>query len=436
MKKVTSALALAALIGSPAAFAQVEFGGDFDARAFGTRSGATDELATGADQRIRLQATFESEGGVQVHTRLNLMNDRWTGDSGGGVQGGNQRPYSDQDHRNVELDYGYVTLPLAGGRVNVGRQIASWGHGLTLTDDRRDRISYVRPLGGGHTGIALADRRYTVGTGGGVYGGDPTRREDDGNMYALAALGPLSQNVTYGFLAVQWEAGSSGASASGYSLRGASLISPYIEGESGNFDYKVGGHYLGGGRGSIYTEDTMAAYVKTGFQLTPEFKLEGQVLHTMDGNLVDSGYDTYSSLIHNSPNNDQSATSIGSLGLTGYGGGTEADDGTSRTLVAARGSYEVMDWTFMLAGGWVNYNDDDLSGVDEDVLFADVQAHYQLTPSTKIYATGGYATSEDLLSERQDVDDALTAAGADAVYGDAGGRKDSYATSLNIETQF
>ncbi len=405
MKKVTSALALAALVGTPAAaMANVEFGGDFDALYYNTQ-GQGDQ-ATGFEQRMRLQGAFETDGGVSAHARLNLFNDRWTGDGSGNSSDLDEQPFTagNRDHRNVALDMAYVSMPIAGGSVNVGRQAANWNPmGLTTTDDRRDRISYVRPLGGGHTGIVLYDRRVAQ---------DDTDRELDGNLFVGALLGPLAEGVNYGFLVAQFAAGGSGAGAAGYGLRGATLVSPYIEGQAGDFNYGAGFHYLGDSRGGIFTEDTLAGYVHGGFQMTPEFKLDGQVFHAADGALIAGGYDSYSSLIHNSPDHDQSATRIDALNLGGLG--TEGQDGISRTLVATRGTFEMMDWTFIGALGWVNYDNSDMGGEDEDVVFVDAQAHYQLTPSTTVFGTAGYADVEE----------------------DQFGRDNFFATSVNLNVQF
>ncbi len=414
MKKVTSALALAALVGTPAAaMANVEFGGDYDASYFNVQGPA--DRDTGVNQRIRLQSSFESDGGVEVHTRLNLMNDRWTGDASGTNPDAAPFTTGGRGHRTTQLDYGYVSLPTQIGQVNIGRQMANWNpSGLTTTDDRRDRISLVSPLGGGHTGIALYDQRQSVST---------DDRSDDGYLVGAALLGPLAEGVNYGLLLVQFETSASGGGDNNYGLRGATLVSPYIQGEAGDFNYEVGMHYLGQGR-ALYEEDTFAAYVKGGFQMTPEFLLEGQVFHAADGALIAGGYDTFSSLINNSPDHDQSATAIAGLNLSGLAlpafdqdgepvqvGGTEAQDGVERTLVAVRGTYQMMDWTFKGAAGWVNYDDADL-GPDEDVVFADLQAHFALTDSTTVYGTAGFADAEDYLG------------------------RDVFATSLNVNVQF
>lgn len=402
MKKVTSALALAALVGTPAAaMANAEFGGDFDAGYYNLQG---ENSENGFEQRIRLQGSFESDGGVAVHTRLNLFNDRWTGDASGNTSDLDEQPYTTgaRDHRNVSLDYGYVSMPLAGGELSIGRMISNWQFNLTASDDRRDRISYVRPLGGGHTGIVQYDRRAA--------GAPEDSTALDGNQVNLALLGPLADGVNYGILYAKFEAGGGGAGDAGYGLRGADLLAPYIEGEAGDLNYRVGGHYLGNGRGPIYTEDTFVVYGLGGFQMTPEFQVEGQVLYADGGALIAGGYDTFSSLIHNSLDHDQSATRIGALDLGGTG--TEAEEDVNRTLIAARATYDMMDWTFMGALGYVDYDND--GAADNEVMFLDAQAHYRLTESTTVFGTAGYA----------DLDE------------DIGDRDNFWATSVNVNVQF
>ncbi|SEP15989.1 porin [Aquisalimonas asiatica] len=422
MKKVTSALALAALVGSPAAFAiDVNFGGDADFGVYGTRDGASNNLGTGAEQRIRLATSVETDGGVEVHARLNLFNDRWTGDNSG-VSTQDDTPYSLRDHRNVELDYGYVSMRTALGQLNIGRQQANWNNNFTTSDDRRDRVSLVTPLGGGHTMITVYDRRQDATTQSldnpPVEGSD-SDRQLDGHLGFFAFIGPLAENVSYGLLLAQFEAGGSGATTEGeidgeaadlgYGPRGATLIAPYVEGEAGDLDYRIGGHYFGNGHGPAFNEDSFGIYAQSGFQLTPEFKMEGQVMYADGGTLVAGGYDSYSSLIHNSPDHDLTATRIAGLDMGGLGNTDQEDD--SVTLIATRGTYEMMDWTFMGALGWVNY-DRPSEDVDEDVVFADLQAHYQLTESTTVYGTFGYADTEDFLGNN------------------------SHASSLNVSVQF
>ncbi|MCC5810308.1 MAG: hypothetical protein JJU06_08035 [Ectothiorhodospiraceae bacterium] len=388
-----SALALAGLIAAPGAFAaDVQFGGDVDFDYYNVR-GSENDRATGFEQRIRLATAIDAGNGVSVNARLNLFNDRWAGDNSGSAI--DENPFTTRGNRTVQLDYGFVRFPLGPGALSVGRQISSWNHNMTASDDRRDRIGYATRVAGQTLSISY-DRRQQI---------DDTDRATDGQQLNVAFLGPIgATGWNYGILFTQFEAGASGAGDTGvgYGLRGATLVSPYVSGVMGPVDMTVGMHYLGGSRGTVYTEDTFAGFIRAGFQATPDIRLEGQVFNQQGGALVAGGFDSFSSLIHNSPDHDVTATRIGGLNLGGQGTGDE--DGpfgdqtdNSTTLVAIRAQLAISPVvTLTPAIGWVNYDRDHLD-IDEDVTFVDLRADYQLNPATNLFAAIGYADSEDLL---------------------------------------
>ncbi|MCC5859896.1 MAG: hypothetical protein JJT90_17195 [Ectothiorhodospiraceae bacterium] len=393
MRKL-SALALAGLLAAPAAYAaDIQFGGDVDAEYFNVRD-ASDTHHDGFRQRIRLQSVMDAGNGVQLHTRLNLFNDRWTGDASGVSIAGDsgtddERPFSTRNHRNVELDYGFVQMPVGPGTLRVGRQMANWNHNFTTSDDRRDRILYLSRLGG-QTVLVGADRRQDTTTG---------AREDDGNLFYAASLGAIGDTGwNYGVLAAYFTAGASNGT---YALRGAKLLSPYVAGSVGPMDLTLGGHYLGDSRGAVFTENTYGVFLKGGFDANENTRLEAQVVYTDGGNLVAGGFDSYSMLIHNSLDHSASATRIGALNLGGLG--TEGEEDDNVLLLGVRAKLAVTpDLTLTPALGWVNYDkpsmlDPDGDELDEDVLFLDLRADFQLNPATNLYAQIGYADTEDMV---------------------------------------
>ncbi len=383
MKKL-SALALAGLLAAPAAYAaDIQFGGDVDAEYYNTRDAG--DRFTGFAQRIRLQSVMDAGNGVQLHTRLNLINDRWTGDASGGDDSQTSE-YSARDHRNVQLDYGFVQMPVGPGTLRIGRQMANWNHNLTTSDDRRDRISYVTRLAG-QTVVLGYDQRGNA---------DDSTRDDNQDLYFAALLGPIADTGwNYGVLYATFQSPTSGVGGAGYALRGAHLLSPYVTGAAGPVDLTIGGHYLGQSRGPVYTEDTFSVFIRGGMQATDTIRLEGQALYVDGGNLVAGGFDTYSSLIHNSPDHDLTATRIGGLNLGGFG--TEAEEDDSSTLVAVRAQLALTpEFTLTPALGWVNY-DRASRDVDEDVTFVDLRGDFQLNPATTVFAGVGYADAEDYL---------------------------------------
>ncbi len=390
MKKL-SALALAGLLAAPAAYAaDIQFGGDVDFDYYNSRQAG--ERFEGFEQRIRLQTVMDAGNGVQLHARLNLLNDRWTGDASGNDES-QESPFTagNRDHRNTQLDYGFVQMPMGPGTFRVGRQISSWNNDFTAADDRRDRIGYVTRVAGQIVSLSY-DRRQA---------GDETNRATDGNQFNFAVLGGIGDTGwNYGVLFTTWDAGASGADASdaGYSIRGAKLFAPYVTGSAGPVDLMIGGHYFGDSRGAAFTEDTFGAYVRAGMEATDTIRLEGQVVYTDGGTLVAGGFDSFSSLIHNSPDHDASSTRVNGLNLGGAG--QEANEDDTTTLAAVRAKLALTpEFTLTPALGWVNYERGQGGVVDEDVIFFDLRGDYQLNPATNVFAAVGYADSEDYLGQ-------------------------------------
>ncbi len=426
---IVSALALAGLVGAGTASAiEVEFGGDVDARGYATRDGGTNQVLSGFDQRVRLSTIVDAGDGVQLHARMNLFNDRFQGDASGQPGAGpDDRPFtaSNRGHRSVELDYGFLRVPTGIGVFQVGRQISNWNFDFTTSDARRDRLSYVTRLGEVTVAASYDRRAAPLGTA----------RELDGNQFNLAFLGSPWQNARAGIVFAYEEAGGSGAGSTSeetgedaFILRGLMFASPWVQGTIGDTTYTVGAHYLGNTRTTLYSGDTYGGFVRLAHQITPAFALEGQVAANLRGGFVASGFDTFSSLIHGSPEHNRSRTQIGGplfggLNMSGSGTSDETDD--SVLLAAVRGIYTVGDWEFIGAAGWLNYDraagtivNPTTSDLDEDVVFLDARVNYQLVPSTQIHAVAGWAQTDDFFE----------ASGQRA--------RDSHAVQLGVQTTF
>ncbi len=426
---IISALALAGLIGVGTASAvEVEFGGDVDVRGYATRDGGSNEVRSGFDQRVRLLSIIDAGDGVQLHARMNLFNDRFQGDASGEPGAGpDERPFtaSNRGHRSVELDYGFLRVPTAIGVFQVGRQISNWNFDFTTSDARRDRLSYVTQVG--EVTIAASYDRRAAPLG--------TARELDGNQFNLAFLGNPWQNARSGIVFAYEEAGGSGASRTAaetgedaFILRGLLFASPWVQGTVGDTTYTVGGHYLGNTRTTLYSGDTYGGFVRLEHQVTPAFAIEGQVAANLRGGFVASGFDTFSSLIHGSPEHNRTRTQIGGPlfgGLNLSGSGTRAETDDQVLLAAVRGRYTQGNWEFVGAAGWLNYDraagtivNPTASDVDEDVVFLDARVNYQLARSTQVHAVAGWAQTEDFFEASGQRD------------------RDSHAMSLGVQTTF
>lgn len=392
MKKYSSALALAAALALPvAAQADVEFGGDAEVNAYTIdQDGAADNEA-GIQQRIRVKAHFATEDGVQVNTRFVLMDNEWLGDA---HEGDTNTPFSGQDGDVVTLDYGYVQVPVAGWLVRVGRQEANWAFNFLTSDDRRDRILAMKKFGS-TTVLGVWDKRQE---------GAFNVEDDDGDLWAAAAVG-VNNGWLWGLLGGYF-AGEEG----GYVLSGAKLISSFVKGKIGPVEVTGAVNYIWGADDlSLFDDQGTALFVRGGYNFG-SVMLEGQVAYTLNGGLMATGFDTFSSLINNSPDADQNPLTTINMGrLFGTVDGTEL-------LVAARVSGNVTDKIKLVGALGVLQQDlETEAGVairDESGSFAEFQAHYQLADSTTTWLTVAQGSFEDL------------------------GSADTTAVSLNLLTNF
>ncbi|KXX66418.1 hypothetical protein [Marichromatium gracile] len=401
--------ALLGLLAAPAAQAieravEYDFSGDFDVRTFNRDPGVGD-TQSGFEQRLRLRGSLTLDDRVSLHAGVNLTNDTWRGDeSAKAVE--DEEPFTiGRTHRTVTFDYGYVELPFDDWKLRVGRQIANWNFDMTVSDDRRDRIMLLGPVGEDITFILGGDQRQNT-----TY----DDRLDDGYLVFSGFVGKTagwSWGALLGHYIGDDERAFDGSYQPGYfyTPRSGTLVSPWAQGRLGPVEITTGAHYLGGGD-AIFTNNTFAGFLRGGYQATPELLFEAQGFFNLGGSLIEPGFDSFSSLIHNSPRHDASATRIPALDLTGVGKGDRElggiDQDFDRYLLALRGSYSPTDkWRLQLAGGWVRYDGltRDLDEA-EDVVFGDVQLSYQVTRSTRIWGSYGYAATSDLIPGVDSVD--------------------------------
>lgn len=393
MKKHASALAIAALLAAPAAHSAVavDFNGEFEANAVNLDNDAPgQEDGRGILQLLRLGANIKLDDGVQIVTRMNLSNREWSGDRSnididiGGVDVAYSidGAYSPDAADNVTLDLGYLQLPLGPGILRIGRQESNWGNCFVSCDDRRDRIQYVTRLGGTNIGLGY-DKRVE-----GQFGPGPNTDDDRTGYYGFAVgqLGP----VVAGLLIYHLRYDDNFPAPMGDGT--VTLVSPYFQTKvagidlSGTFAYQN----MDPGQGSM--DDRLGAYLRAGYDFGVA-KVEGQLVWT-DGYAPNQGFDSFSSMINNSPENKNSALSVANIGrdTIGFAARVYGNVTEQLKLVAAAGVYDDGD---AVERGY--------AGRDEKLTFFDLQAHYQVTPSTLIWATAGRVNVDPALGSDTDL---------------------------------
>lgn len=393
MKKHASALAIAALLAAPAAHSAVavDFNGEFEANAVNLDNDEPgQEDGRGILQLLRLGANIKLDDGVQIVTRMNLSNREWSGDRSNidiDIDGDDYAysidgAYSPDAADNVTLDLGYLQLPLGPGILRIGRQESNWGNCFVSCDDRRDRIQYVTRLGGTNIGLGY-DKRVE-----GQFGPGPNTDDDLTGYYGFAVgqLGPVVAGLL--IYHVRYDDNFPAPMGDGT----VTLVSPYFQTKvagidlSGTFAYQN----MDPGQGSM--DDRLGAYLRAGYDFGVA-KVEGQLVWT-DGYAPNQGFDSFSSMINNSPENKNSALSVANIGrdTIGFAARVYGNVTEQLKLVAAAGVYD--DGDADKRGYW---------GRDEKLTFFDLQAHYQVTPSTLIWATAGRVNVDPALGSDTDL---------------------------------
>lgn len=383
MKKHASALAIAALLAAPAAHSAVavDFNGEFEANAVNLDNDAPgQEDGRGILQLLRLGANIKLDDGVQIVTRMNLSNREWSGDRFGTDWSGTDDDssidgaYSPDAADNVTLDLGYLQLPLGPGILRIGRQESNWGNCFVSCDDRRDRIQYVTRLGGTNIGLGY-DKRVE-----GEFGPGPDADDDQTGYYGFAVgqLGPVVAGLL--IYHVRYDDNFTDP-ITGSPIMGdgtVTLVSPYFQTKVAGIDLSGTFAYQNMDPGQVSLDDRLGAYLRAGYDFGVA-KVEGQLVWT-DGYAPNQGFDSFSSMINNSPENKNSALSVKNIGADtiGFAARVYGNVTEQLKLVAAAGVYDDGD---AVERGY--------RGRDEKLTFFDLQAHYQVTPSTLIWATAG-----------------------------------------------
>lgn len=384
---------------------------------------------SGFQELAHLGAAAKLDNGTSFHAGVILEGGNWTGLR----HQPNTAPTSQtttnalsKGPNSVRLDYAWVTVPMGNGfTFSAGRKLAGWADGFTSADTRRDRLFLSKvvhgwflfdlwdkrnagttdkydiptsdyhsaylwiPLGvvknfnlGGMTG-----NHVTVGAFYGLYRGATQRGAD---VVTSSTGCPTASTCTVG---------APGTYLSDFALRGVDEFSPWAKGTVNGYHFLAAYNYFGHGQGSVFYGSSSAWALRLGHDLGSQFNLAGQYVGVQNGGYVGPGFDTFSSVINNSPDMDQSPTNITNIGGLGGIGPTQAQQ-FKQYLVMLRLSWmPAANWTFNLAGGRMHRDGgyiagfgtspgNAFSGTENDNVY-DVQAHYQVTSNAMIWASYG-----------------------------------------------
>lgn len=361
-----------------------------------TQGNVTDN-DTGISHVLRIGLDLkDKETGIALFSSVELAGERWQGnrrDYGTQVAQFNETVRSD----DIRLDYAYISLPISEyGKLNIGRQTTSYNNCLLVCEGRRDRVSLLQPLTPTLMGIINYDRNSDT---------ESFNRIDNGDLVFFGVVGKV-KNLDVGFLNFHWlhnYKGNVGTQPGAtptdpahglHALSGVHMISAYVGGNI-NEDVKLttGFNYNNNGRvkhpvheGKFFNKRSVAAYLRAEADIE-NFGLGLQWVGAIDGGLISPGFDTYSSLINNSPDATSTPTSMYHMG--GETGWRNADD----HVIATKLDYHATDKVTLTAAlGNLRIKRPDLvnGGSNSDhSMFYDLQASYKPNPKLHVWATLG-----------------------------------------------
>ncbi len=406
-KKCLPALALSCSVGvaASATAATVDMGdvgklelqADAFVKAYHLDNGEGSSGSThGAQSRVRLTMNMINDADWSINTRLLGFYD-WAGDrrhSGGA--GSNYDDDANSD--SLSLDLAYLEYKgIDSWLFRIGRQEANWGYGFNITDDRRDRVLAMKTvvLDSGWMGLlGIYDLRFAE-----EHSESPLTASSTGNldMYTLAAIGNYS-GLDWGVLWAYFdgEDATFPEVSNAYSIHHFHNISPYFAKTVGQASFKGAANFIFSDANDdspehFWGNDSWSAFVEGGYQITPEFQLQGQVAAFADGGLVGRGWDSYSMLINNSPRNDINPTSTAFFGGLGnyFDYSFTAEEGLLYGLRANWDATEQLKLTFAVGRMDVDYN-----ASSEESTFYDIKALYQFNPRNSVEVRAGHADSD------------------------------------------
>ncbi len=361
----------------------VKVGGDAYVRGYSTydKSNGGETKTQGFAQLLRVKLDITTKDRIRLSTRATLSGDKWNGDPAVNAPTGTN---SDNDSVNgnggnpVRLDYGFIEVPFKNGWIaRAGRQTANFSDCFNTCDDRRDRLMLMKAYGN-YVPVVLYDKRRE---------GSTTSDDDDSDMYA-AALFHLHQVHEWALLYAYFD-----NSTSGYMLGGVHNFSPYYKYKGERFKALAVWNWLGAGeKGSWYHNENSHSFALKGeYIINDSFDVGFQTVQSINGGLIAGGYDTFSFVVNNSPEYNQSNNRLVSIGGLGTLTGGDKDD---ESLYIGRVRYFNKKLTASVAvGKATEYNAFATGQKKNDLMIYDMQLVYQYAKSTSFKA--GYALIRD-----------------------------------------
>ncbi len=370
---------------------KLNFSGDAFVKGYFKNSSGPDGTQ-GFNQYFRLNVQAKPDDELTVKTGLVLSGNTWEGDTRSVASTTTGVDQNGGGGDTTRLDHAFLEYNKNGWITSIGRMAVS-SPGMFLTsDDRRDRVQVLK-FQNGSLWALIYDKRIE---------GTLTNSRDDLDMYSInyyAKNDWFSYAIQTGYF--------SSRNASTF-LKDLKQITPQIDGNIKGINYNLYYTLLTGGSKSAFSlypkTHHSAALVLS--KMIDKFKVSYQSIVTVNGGLIADGYDTFSSIVNNSPDHRVSSIKLRTIGA-GFGR-DQADEQLHVIKV------------------WTQFNNDfsgSLSaGTGKIYVWASTVANSRLESNNIFDATVKYALSKNL--------------SLNALYGKFTGDFKDHAGSLSLNALF
>lgn len=360
---------------------KLTFSGDAYVRAYFKNSTGPNGLQA-FDQFFRLNIEAKPEDALSIKSGLILSSNTWEGDNHKGITSGGTSIGGTNDdgfsNDNVtRLDHATIEYSKDNWIVSAGRHAVSTPGNFLTSDDRRDRIQILK-IRDNFDLVAFAyDKRAE---------GSLSNSRDDLDMYSLSYYGTFGTPLyRYAVQTAYWVSKKYNPLTSGINsinLDNVKQISPQLEGKLGAIDFNFYYTLLFGGS-AFYKNDHHASALKLSHQFE-NLKWELQSIFIKNGGFIASGFDTFSSVINNSLDHNQSSIKIKTIG---FGlGNNKVDDFLHMVRVTQSFNQKI---SLSLSGGHGEFFSGAKTPKEKDSLL-DISGKYTLSSFLDLHGAYGH----------------------------------------------
>jgi hypothetical protein len=328
---------------------KLNFSGDAFVRGYFNKSTGNDDTQA-FNQFFRLNIDAKPDEHLSIKTGLVLSGNTWEGDNHSSAATATGVDQNGGGGDTTRLDHAFIEYNNNNFMTSVGRMAVTSPGSFLTSDDRRDRVQVLKIEQRGFWAFVY-DKRYE---------GVLANGRDDLDMFSVNYYGK-TDHFNFALQSGYWTSNTTNT------FKDLKQFTPQIDGIFLGINYNFYYTILTGGNSApaaIYPHTHHSTALVLSKNLN-DYKLSYQSILTFHGGFIAGGYDTFSSVINNSPDHHQSSIVLRFIG-SGFGRdaaneqmhvvklGTSLTPSVSATISA--GFARVYVWAAIIANSKIENN--------------------------------------------------------------------------------